>query len=47
MDTILNLSYLLSAMGVVLCIVAYFVVPKVLRSVLSDDAEAGSDSDEV
>ena len=43
METFLTISYVLSGLGVVLCVVAYFVVPKVLRSALSDDSSDSSD----
>ena len=50
MSTLLSISYILSGLGVVLCIVAYFVVPKMLRSALSDESSDsssdGSDSED-
>jgi hypothetical protein len=46
MDMILNLSYLLSALGVVLCVVAYFVLPKILRSALSEDSDSETENEE-
>ena len=43
METFLTISYVLSGLGVVLCIVAYFVVPKMLRAALSDESDDSSD----
>ena len=43
METFLTISYILSGLGVVLCIVAYFVVPKMLRAALSDESDDSSD----
>ena len=43
METFLSISYALSGLGLVLCIVAYFVVPKMLRAALSEENSNSSD----
>ena len=44
-ETFLNISYILSGLGVALCVVAYFVLPKMLRAALSDDSAESSDNE--
>ena len=46
METLLTMSYLFSGLGLILCIVAYFAVPKILRKVFSEDSSDESGVEE-